>query len=119
MQMHCKSYLRDSQKGKRGVRKSRAISIGIAVLLGLSARFVLPSAHQGFAEPLKQSDQHRQSPEQPQGQVSATLMLDVRPQADLALLKARYKRPEAIPFPADNPHSQPRELLGRTRMALR
>ena len=55
--MHCKSHLRDGQKGKRGVRRSRTMSIGIAILIGLSALFVLHGAHQGLAEPLKQSNQ--------------------------------------------------------------
>jgi cytochrome c peroxidase len=33
--------------------------------------------------------------------------------SDLAVLKAEYRRPAAIPYPDDNPHSAARERLGR------
>jgi cytochrome c peroxidase len=46
--------------------------------------------------------------------VSVKLVLNIPPKVDQALLQATYKRPEVIPFPEDNPHSQARELLGQT-----
>jgi cytochrome c peroxidase len=44
-----------------------------------------------------------------------TPVASAAPAADpLADLKAKYRRPAAVPYPKDNPHSADRELLGRT-----
>lgn len=36
------------------------------------------------------------------------------PDPELAALKARFRRPDAVPFPADNPYSEAKARLGRT-----
>src|SRR5262245_9008815 len=49
--------------------------------------------------------------------VSAILVgagaLTARAEDDLAALKAEYRRPEAVPFPEDNPYSPAKAELGR------
>jgi cytochrome c peroxidase len=44
---------------------------------------------------------------------AASLPETQAPVADLAELKEPYRRPEAIPFPRDNPYSKAKETLGR------
>ena len=87
MQVQCKSHLEKDRRDKRSIGKLRAMGIKTAGLIGLSALFVLYTAHQGCADPLKQSAQNSEYPGQTQGQVSAKLVLDAPPKVDFALLK--------------------------------
>ena len=108
-QQHC---VLDGQQSTCGKRKLLAMITSVTSVIGLS--MVLYGTQPGRADAQMLSEQAAQGAAQSQRQLSAKLMQDSPPAIELASLKQKYQRPDAIPFPEDNGPSQARELLGRT-----